>query len=113
MKACSAIVQIGPALGAQFTQYTAEFEAGGELGGTSAQRFIFVMEGRVSLEVKGKSKQLGAGGYAYLPEGLPHRVAAGKTSRVAVIEKVYQELDSVKAPGLIISNEDAVSSHPL
>ena len=113
MKACSAIVHVGPALGAQFTQYTAECEAGGQLGGTSAQRFIFVMEGGVRLEVKGKAKQLEAGGYAYLPEGLSHRLVARKASRVAVIEKPYQELASAKAPGLIISDEDAVSSHPL
>ena len=46
MKGCSAIVHVSPALGARFTQYTAEFEAGGELGGTTAQRFIFVIEGR-------------------------------------------------------------------
>ena len=45
MKGCSAIVHIGPALGARFTEYTAEFEAGGELGSTSAQRFVFVIEG--------------------------------------------------------------------
>jgi (S)-ureidoglycine aminohydrolase len=113
MKACSAIVHVGPALGARFTQYTAECEAGGELGGTSAQRFLFVIAGGVKLEVKGKSKPLEAGGYAYLPEGLPHRVVAREASRVAVIEKAYQELGAVKAPNLIISSEDAVSSHPL
>ena len=45
MKSCTAIVHAGPAIGAKFTQYTAEFEAGGELGSTPAQRFIFVMEG--------------------------------------------------------------------
>ncbi len=56
MKACAAIVHVGPALGAKFTEYTAEFEAGGELGGTSAQRFIFVIEGDIELEVNGKSK---------------------------------------------------------
>jgi (S)-ureidoglycine aminohydrolase len=44
MKACAAIVHIGPAMGAQFTEYTAEFEAGGELGSTVAQRFVFVIE---------------------------------------------------------------------
>ena len=47
MKGCAAIVHVGPALGAGFTQYTAEFEPGGELGGTRVQRFIFVMEGAV------------------------------------------------------------------
>ena len=113
MKACSAIVHVSPALGAKFTQYTAEFEAGGELGATSAQRFIFVIEGSVKAEVDGKSKKLSTNGYAYFPEGLHHRVMAAKASRVAVIEKHYQPLDAGKPPHLIVSSEDAVSSHPL
>jgi (S)-ureidoglycine aminohydrolase len=113
MKACSAVVHVSPALGAKFTEYTAEFEAGGELGGTPAQRFIFVIEGGVKLEVNGKSGELSARGYAFLPQGLRHRVVATKASRVAVIEKLYQALDSVTSPQLIISSEDAVSSHAL
>jgi (S)-ureidoglycine aminohydrolase len=113
MKACSAIVHVGPALGARFTEYTAEIEAGGELGSTAAQRFIFVIEGNVKLHVEDKQSELGARGYAYLAEGLRHRVVATKVSRVAVIEKQYQALDSVEPPHWIVSNEDAVSSHPL
>lgn len=113
MKNCSAIVHVGPAIGARFTQYTAEFEPGGELGNAPVQRFIFVIEGAVTLEVAGKRTKLGARGYAYLPQGLPHCVVSPKTSRVAVIEKPYQALASVELPGLIVSNEDAVSSHPL
>jgi (S)-ureidoglycine aminohydrolase len=113
MKTCSAIVHISPAMGAGFTEYTAEFEADGELGSTTAQRFIFVIDGRVKLEVGGKVNELGPRGYAYLPQALPHRIVATGPARVAVIEKPYQALDSVKAPGLIVSNEDAVSSHPL
>ncbi|HZW80552.1 MAG TPA: (S)-ureidoglycine aminohydrolase [Candidatus Deferrimicrobiaceae bacterium] len=113
MKACSAIVHVSPALGAKFTQYTAEFEAEGELGSTQAQRFIFVIEGEVNLEVDAKSERLGPRGYAYLPERLHHRVIAATASRVAVIEKSYQSLDSVQPPYLIVSNEDKVSSHPL
>ncbi len=113
MKGCSAIVHVSPALGAKFTQYTAEFEAGGELGSTPAQRFIFVMEGRLKLEVEGKSSELSARGYAYLPQGLHHRVSATTVSRVAVIEKHYHALDSVNPPQEIVSSEDAISSHPL
>jgi (S)-ureidoglycine aminohydrolase len=113
MKACSAVVHVSPASGAKFTEYTAEFEAGGELGSTPAQRVIFVIEGGVKLEVNGKSSELGARGYAFLPQGLHHRVLATKASRVAVIEKTYQALDSVGSPTLIISNEDTVASHPL
>jgi (S)-ureidoglycine aminohydrolase len=113
MKGCFANVHAGPALGARFTEYTAEFEVGGELGSTDAQRFIFVIEGAVKLEIDGKSSQLGPRGYAYLAEGLGHRVVATKASRLAVIEKPYQPLESVEQPRLIVSNEDAVSSHPL
>jgi (S)-ureidoglycine aminohydrolase len=113
MTGCSAIVHVSPALGAKFTQYTAEFEVGGELGNTSAQRFFFVIEGGVKLEVGGKSKKLRANGYAYLPEGLHHRLTATKATRLAVIEKPYHAVDSVNPPNLIISSEDAVSSHPL
>ncbi len=113
MRACSAIVHIAPALGAKFTQYTAEFEPGGELGGSDAQRFVCVIEGSLKLEVNGDSFELDARGYAYLPAGLSHRIVATKMSRAAVIEKFYQPLDNVKQPELIVSSEDQVNSHPL
>jgi (S)-ureidoglycine aminohydrolase len=112
-KACAAVVHIAPAFGAGFAEYTAEFEAGGELGSANAQRFLYVIEGAVRLEAGGKTSELGARGYAYLPEGLPHRVMAVKPSRVAVIEKKYLALESVVAPALFVSNEDAVAAHPV
>lgn len=113
MKGCTAIVHIGPALGAAFTQYTAEFEAGGLLGGTSIQRFIYVIEGSVNAEAQGKQIEMGARHFAYFPAGLPHRVVATKASRVAVIEKPYLPLAPVEAPHLIMSSEEAVPSNPL
>jgi len=113
MKNASAIVHVGPALGAAFTEYTAEFEPNGELGGTTAQRFVYVMEGSVTLEAEGKRQELGARGYVYLPEGFSHRVVAKKKSRVAVIEKPYQPAEKAELPGRIVSSEDAVSSHAL
>jgi (S)-ureidoglycine aminohydrolase len=113
MMGCTAIVHAGPALGARFTQYTAEFETGGELGGTPAQRFIYVIEGTVNVELNGKRTELGARGYAYFPEGLAHRVTSAKMSRVTVVEKPYEALQSVEPPHAIVSSEDSVSSHEL
>jgi (S)-ureidoglycine aminohydrolase len=113
MKNASAIVHIGPALGAAFTEYTAEFEPKGELGNTSAQRFIYVLEGALTLEAGGKRLELGARGYAYLPEGFSHKVVAKEKSRVAVVEKHYQNVEKIESPRLIVSSEDAVSSHAL
>lgn len=113
MKACTAVVHVGPALGAAFTQYTAEFEAGGELGPTSAQRFVYVIEGGLSVESEGKRTKLGPRGYAYFPQDAPHQVKASKIARAAVIEKPYQTLTSVEPPRAIVSSEEAVSSHAL
>jgi (S)-ureidoglycine aminohydrolase len=113
MKACAAIVHAGPAMGASFTEYTAEFEPGGVLGSTSAQRFLYVIEGAVNLELNGQRSDLGPRGYAYLPEGLAHRVVATKISRAAVIEKLYRPVRTVEPPAAIVSSEDAVSPHAL
>jgi (S)-ureidoglycine aminohydrolase len=113
MKGCTAIVHVGPAVGARFTQYTAEFEADGELVSTRTQRFIFVIEGAVKLETPDKQSRLGARGYAYAPQGLTHRITATEKSRVAVIEKSYEPLPGIAPPRLLVSREDDVVSHPL
>src|SRR5438552_13940880 len=68
MERCTAIVHAAPAMGAAFTQYTAEFEAGGRLGPClaqgMAQRFIYVLDGTLSVD----GRNLAPGEYAYRPE---------------------------------------------
>jgi (S)-ureidoglycine aminohydrolase len=113
MTDCCAIVHIGPALGAHFTEYTAEFDLAGMLGATSVQRFVYTIEGHLTAEVNGKLYELGPRGYAFIPEGTPHCICATHKSRAAVIEKPYEPLDAVEPPHSIVSSEDAISSHPL
>lgn len=113
MKRCAAIVHIARVMGAAFSEYTTEFEVGGELGAASGQRFLYVMEGAVVVSVGSKRSELEPRGYAYLPQGLSHRVRASRASRVAVIEKPYRKLKLLKSPGIIVSHEDDVSSHAL
>jgi (S)-ureidoglycine aminohydrolase len=119
MRRCTAVVHAGPAMGAAFTQYTAEFEAAGELGAAPAQRFLYVLDGEIRIEPCGpdavirQGYDLKAGGYAFLPEGLPHRVAASVQSRVVVIEKPYRPLRPAKPPALMVSSESAVGSNAL
>jgi (S)-ureidoglycine aminohydrolase len=113
MKACVAVVHAGPAMGAKFAQYTAEFELGGELGETPAQRLIYVVEGHLTLELEGRKHELKKHGYAYVPEGTPHRTVAASVTRAAVIEKPYEPVGLAERPGPIVSSEDAISSHPL
>jgi (S)-ureidoglycine aminohydrolase len=113
MTGCKAVVHAGPALGAGFTEYTAEFDTGGELGPAMAQRFVYVIEGAVNVELDGSPSELSARGYAYIPEGWSHRISATKASRAVVIEKSYRALKSVAPPCTIISSEDVVSAHAL
>jgi (S)-ureidoglycine aminohydrolase len=113
MSKATAIVHISPALGAAFTQYTAEFEPDGQLCSTPAQRFLYVLDGAIQIEVSSKQHSLPERGFAYIPEKLAHRIWASASSRVAVFEKAYQPLDSVPAPQLIVSSEDSITSHAL
>jgi (S)-ureidoglycine aminohydrolase len=113
MVRAAAVVHISPAIGAAFTQYTAELESGGELGLALAQRFLYVLDGSVLLEVSGRQHALAPRGFAYIPEKLAHKVSANAASRLAVFEKPYQPLDLAPAPQPILSSEDAVASQPL
>ena len=113
MKAASAIVHISPALGAAFTEYTAELESGGELGETLAQRFLYVTDGSLQLQAAGKDQHLGPRGYAYLPQGAAHRITSREKSRAIVIEKPYIQHSSANASGVIVGSEDSIPSTPL
>jgi (S)-ureidoglycine aminohydrolase len=113
MQRAYAIVHISPAAGAAFTQYTVEFEPGGSLGSTSAQRFLYVLEGVVDLATDTTFHTLVAGSYAYLPEDEIHTLTAQQTTRVAAFEKPYEPLVGTPPPGIIVSHEDKTLGIPL
>src|SRR3954468_2892489 len=76
MTQATAVVHVGPAAGARFTQYTAEFAPGGALGPTGAQRFLYVLEGEVRVD----ARPLAPGGYAYVPAGCDIAITATATA---------------------------------
>jgi (S)-ureidoglycine aminohydrolase len=104
----TAIVHAAPAIGAAFTQYTAELETEGTLGSTTAQRFVYVLEGSIDLATGTSFQTLDAGGYAYLPAATEHTVTARESSRLAVIEKPYQPLNGVAASQVFVGKESTV-----
>ena len=109
MQKATAIVHVSPARGAGFTQYTVEFEAGGSMARSVAQRFLYVLEGHLEIG----DTLLAAGAFAYLPESTAVRVVAPVTSRVAVIEKPYQKLQGYDAPDLFTGTEAGVDAKAL
>ena len=113
MSKAAAIVHASPALGAAFTQYTAEMEAGGSLGYSPWQRFVFVLEGAVEISVNTSHDLLAKNDYAYVPIGTAHDVMASEPSRLAVIEKPYEYLQSFFAPEPFSASESKLPGLPL
>lgn len=109
MEKAMAIVHTSTAMGAGFTQYTAEMEAGGIVGACSRQRFVYVLEGRVEARSSADSDVLRVGGYAYLPQASPHSITALEASRIAVIEKQYQAVSGSTQPRALFAHEENVS----
>jgi (S)-ureidoglycine aminohydrolase len=103
------VFHAAPQLGARFTQMTAEFQADGTLGPAPAQRFLYVLEGELSLAAGGKEHLLIAGGFAFLPQGTQHAVRASKPSRAAVIEKPYEPLPGSDAAKIVVGNESTIA----
>lgn len=109
----TAIVHCGPALGAKFTQYTAEIEEGGSLGPPAGQRFAYVMEGAVGIEMGTSKHETGPGGFVYLPEEFTHLLTASARARLAVIEKPYKPLRGAANPVPILGDEPVIEAQPL
>ena len=113
MQKAAAIVHASPALGAAFTQYTAEMEGGGMLGDCAYAQFLFVLDGAVEVTLGDAKQALTKDGYAYLPQGTSHTVVATNASRVAVIEKKYLPVEGVAAAEAIFGSERQVSGTQL
>jgi (S)-ureidoglycine aminohydrolase len=113
MELATAVVHISPAGGAAFTQYTAELEAGGKLGPTSNQRFLYALEGAADLATETKFQTLNAGSFAYIPEDAVHTVTAQQTTRLVVIEKPYEAIESASPPETLVGHEEKTLSVPL
>lgn len=113
MVKATAIVHAGPALSAGFTQYTVELEAGGSLGPAPSQRFVYVLEGELTVKSSGGSSSLQPGHYAYLPPGCDANLSSDLPARATVIEKEYLAIAGKNVPDFLIGREDSVPSKPL
>jgi (S)-ureidoglycine aminohydrolase len=109
MKNATAIVHMGPAGGARFTEYTAIFEPGGTLSIVTTPRFLYVTLGQLMVD----GAPLAKGGYSYQPAGSQARIEATSSTRAIVIEKPYQPLPGVAPPGAFIGHESTLEGIPL
>lgn len=111
MQRATAIVHTAPAAGAGFTEYTAEFEDGGTLAPAAVQRFVYLLEGELSLS--GETSLLRDGGYAYLPAGDSGVLTSQGTTRAVIIEKPYEAIAGAQPPARLTGAEANAPVTPL
>jgi len=117
----SAVIHISPEMGARFTQYTATMEPGAQSGlpGKNIQRFLYVTQGSVSLELstsiggtKTDEHQLQSGGYAFIPADWEHTIQSKAGATLVVFEKPYQPHPDFDDPKPVVGNQADVASEP-
>jgi len=108
-------VIISPAMGAKLTQLLLTFAGGGraEFVEPGVETCVYVMSGRCTASVGGKSQLLGDGGYVFAPADAPLVIARPKKgTRVTVFQKQFVPLASVAAPGPIFGDAADVEGQP-
>ncbi|MEM7441006.1 MAG: bifunctional allantoicase/(S)-ureidoglycine aminohydrolase [Pseudomonadota bacterium] len=102
-----------------FSQYIMEVSPGGGSDrpetDPGAQAVLFVVEGCCDLAVDGKTYTLGTGGYAYVPVGKMWSLKNSSDAPVRFhwIRKLYQAVDGLDLPDVIITNDQDVVPMPM
>ena len=109
------VILISPRIGARFVQYLALMEAGGRAGMPPAgvERVLYVIEGRVSLELSGsRGCVLEAGGFAFCPPGAGAAIESLDSTRLNVFEKRYAPQPGIPVPEPIVGNQSDIACTP-
>lgn len=104
---------ISPQMGANFTMFLGNFEAGGEARRNLGDNEIlaYVLDGEAELSA-GNKHALKSGSFFFLPPGTAFTVSAQKQSRVLFFEKMYEPLTGINPPAEIISHESKITKEP-
>jgi (S)-ureidoglycine aminohydrolase len=109
------VVVISPHMGARFVQFFASMPQGAvaQAPAEGAERFVFVLEGTVSLTLGDEAHRLEAEGYALIPAGMDHEIEAASAARLMVLEKMFVPLDGAPHPEPVIGSVNAQPSRPM
>ncbi|GGR32015.1 (S)-ureidoglycine aminohydrolase [Deinococcus ruber] len=103
------VLHIAPVIGhgARFVQFTAEMPAGAaaQASALGYQRFAFVLEGELDVQIGGETRTLNEYDHVFVPGGLAHTLTARSAARIAVFEKPYEAVSGLDAPTVYWGNE--------
>lgn len=100
------IILISPHMGAGFTMYMAHMDTAATAGFPlpDVQRFLYVLEGHLTLQTADTTRTLDPAWYAYLPSEADYTLTAMSASKLVLFEKPYIPYDDAESPQLIVAN---------
>lgn len=109
-----AVVNISPAMGANFSQLQITFgENGGGEGNTGAlEFFICVLEGKCGAKLGGRKYNLIAGSFAFVPPETDFYFGGDKGTRLLIFQKKFEPLTGAKKLSVITGHEKEISGQP-
>ena len=108
-----ACVHASPRLGAGFTQYSIEFEAGGSWQSSEpTSRFVYVLSGSLHDPDTGAAA-IGRDDFFYAPPFYYVHLVASEAARVIIVEKPYVPLSGFDEPAWVTGNAADTTATPL
>lgn len=109
-KGTAVFVLISAGMGARMTQSLYVMEAGGRGAGHTHgdEFFYYVVEGKCRVN----GRELGAGGFAYIPAGGAYEIFSEGGARLLLFAKRYEVLPGTKVPEVLFGDAASVESVP-
>jgi (S)-ureidoglycine aminohydrolase len=111
----TAVVLVGPAMGAGVAQTQLTFQSGGvaEITASDVQTFGYVMAGAATVSVGEKKRKLRDGGFFFCPAGFAWSLKSPKKgTQVTLFQKKYVPLKGAKGPRPILGDQARVKGTP-
>ena len=112
---CIAVVNISPALGANFSQLQVTFGKDGAGAGNTGnlEYFVYVLSGKCGGRIAGKKIGLAAGGFVFVPTGTDFYFGeAAPETRLLIFQKKFSPLAGAKKMRPVTGHESNVSAQP-
>ncbi len=112
---CVCIIQISPAMGANFAQFLITLEANGEGKGNAGvnEYFVYVLHGKCAVKLGSEKHSLTTGSYVFIPAHHDfHFHEAEKGTELLIFQKRFEPLAGVGKPGSGVGHEKSVPGNP-
>jgi (S)-ureidoglycine aminohydrolase len=109
------VILVSPRMGARFTQFLAQMQAGGKAGPSAqgVERVVYVLEGDLTVQPPGEpERNLSAGGFAFAPAGVDLRMRSDSGGRLNVFEKCFISRRGQDGPQAVVGQEQQVAGQP-